>query len=65
MSLIGLVILLVVVGLVWYALSLALGLLPIPEPIRTVILIILILIVAIAIWDYAGGGIGSVHRPLL
>lgn len=65
MTLIGLVILLIVLGLVWYALTLALGLLPIPEPIRTVILILLILIIAIAIWQYAGIGCCAGHRLIL
>lgn len=65
MSLIGLIIFLVVVGLIFYALQLALGLFPLAEPIRTVILILMVLIIAIAIWQYAGVGCCSGRHILL
>lgn len=69
MSLIGLVILLIVLGLVFAALQMAFTLFPLAPPIPTIIQIVLLLIIAIVIWQYAGGCCSSIgaggHRLLL
>jgi len=53
-TLVTLIVVVVVLGLLWYALNLALALLPIDSKIRTVILILAVILVAVLIADYFG-----------
>lgn len=48
-ALVQLVILLVIVGVVYYAVTVVLGLLPIPEPIKSVINVVMILILCLVV----------------
>lgn len=61
MSLIGLLVAVIVLGLVFYLAWLLINMLPLPQPFKTVALVILILIAIIVLLDYSGllaGGIG-------
>lgn len=53
-TLITLIVVLIVLGLLFYALNMALALLPIDSRIRTVITILVIVILAVAIANYFG-----------
>lgn len=46
-TLISLLIYLVILGLIWWAVTTILGVLPLPEPIRTVINVVLIVIICL------------------
>lgn len=61
MSLIGLLVAVIVLGLVFYLVSLLINMLPLPPPFKQVALILLILIAIIILLDYSGflGGIGA------
>lgn len=48
-TLISIVIWLIIVGLIWWAVTTILGVLPIPEPIKTVINVILIVILCLIV----------------
>ena len=48
-SLISLVIWLIIVGLIWWAVTTILGVLPIPEPIKTVVNVILIVVLCLIV----------------
>lgn len=46
-TLISLIILLVVVGLIWWAVTTILGVIPMPEPIKTVVNVLLIVVLCL------------------
>ncbi len=65
-ALIQLVVTLLVVGVIWWAVTAILGLIPLPAPIAQVVNIILILILAlIVIYALMGLVGGAAHFPIL
>lgn len=69
-TLISLVIYLIIAGLIYWAVTTILAVVPLPEPIRTVInvimIVILVLIVVYALLGLIGGlGLGVYHGPFL
>lgn len=48
-TLIGIILYLIIAGLIWYALSTIVGVLPLPEPIKTVINVLLIVVLCIIV----------------
>lgn len=64
-TLITLVVYLIVVGLLWWAVTTILGVLPLPEPIKTVINVIMVVVLCVIVVYALLGLIGAVPRPLL
>ena len=48
-TLISIIILLIVVGLVWWAVTTILGVIPLPEPIKTVINVLMIVVLCLIV----------------
>lgn len=48
-TLISVIVLLIVVGLIWWAVTTILGVIPIPEPIKTVINVLLIVVLCLIV----------------
>lgn len=48
-TLISVIILLIVVGLIWWAVTTILGVMPVPEPIKTVINVLLIVVLCLIV----------------
>lgn len=48
-TLISLIVLLIVVGLIWWAVTTILGVIPIPEPIKTVINVLMIVVLCLIV----------------
>lgn len=48
-TLISLIVLLLIVGLIWWAVTTILGVLPIPEPIKTVINVLMIVVLCLIV----------------
>jgi len=67
-ALISLVVYLLIVGVIYWAVTTILGLIPLPEPIKQVINVILIVIlVLIVVYALLGliGAVGPVHIPTI
>lgn len=63
-TLINLIIWLVILGLIWWAVTTVLGVIPLPEPIRTVINVILVVVlclILISVLLQIVGGLTSFH----
>lgn len=52
-TLISVIIWLIVVGLIWWAISTVLGVIPLPEPIRTVVNVLLVVVLVLIVVFYA------------
>lgn len=48
-TLVGLIVLLLIVGLIWWAVTTILGVIPVPEPIKTVINVLLIVVLCLIV----------------
>lgn len=66
-ALISLIVYLIIAGVIYWAVTTILGLIPLPEPIRTVInvvlVVILVLIVVYALLGLIGMAGGALHLP--
>lgn len=64
-TLISLIIWLVILGVVWWAVTTILGLLPIPDPIKQVINVLLIVVLCLILLSALLPLVGGLHHPLL
>lgn len=62
-TLISLLVTLLVIGLIWWAVTTILGVIPVPEPIKTVVYVIMVVIVCL-ICIYTLLPLANIHIPI-